>query len=147
MSDPRLPSLTPATKKDNPALRILAYIHFGSGGLESWNVSFSVGVASVEALVCSTIVSVCVWVLMMEWNMIIWFLGITTSWGSAVFQSQQEAAIRPGFAKRSSISERERPKRGEMRSWRFLARGLAEHEVEDHYISQIKGNLRVIKTL
>lgn len=85
MSDPRLPSLTPATKKDNPALRILAYIHFGSGSLESWNVSFSVGVASVEALVCSTIVSVCVWVLMMEWNMIIWFLGIITSRGQCSF--------------------------------------------------------------
>lgn len=68
MSDPRLPSLTPATKKDNPALRILAYIHFGSGGLESCVVSFSAGVASVEALVCSTIVSVCVWVLMMKWG-------------------------------------------------------------------------------
>lgn len=66
MRDPRLPSFTPATKKDNPALRTLAYIHFGSGGLESWDISFSVGVASVEALVCSTIVSVCVWVLMMN---------------------------------------------------------------------------------
>ena len=72
MIDPRLPSLTPATKKDNPALRILVYIHFGSGDLESWNVSFSAGVASVEALVCSTIVSIRVWVLMVEW--IIWCL-------------------------------------------------------------------------
>lgn len=65
-------------------------------------------------------------------------------------KGQQEAAIRPRFA--SSKLNEVQYQNGMAKTWRnaelwFLARGSAEHEVNDHYISELKGNLRVIKAL
>jgi hypothetical protein len=67
MSEPRLPSFTPAMKNDKPALMILGYSHFGCGGSSIPGSCRIVGcseVGSTGALVWRIKVSVwvCVWV-------------------------------------------------------------------------------------